>query len=82
MRSGDFQSCTMCERCQKLDTEIKELQLRAETAGPDMLPAIELMIAVRETSLEALGHSSDVAPVLCSPPTKLDKRVQKRRRRL
>jgi len=38
----------MCDCCEKLDVEIERLERQAEGAGPDMLPAIELMIAVRQ----------------------------------
>jgi hypothetical protein len=37
----------MCDRCEKLDAKIERLKQRAESAGPDMLPAIDLIATYR-----------------------------------
>ena len=44
----------MCDRCEKLDVEIVQLERQAKGAGPDMLPAIELMIAVRQAKRKTI----------------------------
>jgi hypothetical protein len=44
----------MCDRCEKLDAEIEQLKLRVQDAGPDMLPAIELLIAARLSRREMI----------------------------
>jgi len=44
----------MCDLCEKLDMEIEHLQRQAEGAASDMLPAIELMIAVRQKRRETI----------------------------
>jgi hypothetical protein len=45
-KNASWENTKMCDRCEKLDAKIERLKQRAESAGPDMLPAIELLIAL------------------------------------